>query len=213
MLKYLIGHRGASGYEPENTLRSFRRAFRDGANAIECDLRLSRDGHVVVIHDGRVDRTTDGSGSVEEMSVDELRKLDAGAGECIPSLAEVLGLVKENEGIAFLELKARGMATLVVSGLVSSGMLGRAVIFGPPKEVLEHRRIEPSIQSTAPGRFRIGIGDLSPAGISRMHAQGLELIHGDTDDEDEMQRLIDLGVDGIITNYPNRLANVAGAES
>src|SRR5215475_8610435 len=83
-LPRIIAHRGSMAIEPENTLRSFRRARSDGADEIELDLRLSADGEVVVIHDATVDRTTDGTGRVDAMSLDELRGLDAGLGERIP---------------------------------------------------------------------------------------------------------------------------------
>ncbi len=93
----LVGHRGAKAVAPENTMASFRRAWRDGADAIEMDVRLTADGAVVVIHDETVDRTTDGHGAVVEMSLEELRRLDAGswfapeyAGERIPTLEEVV---------------------------------------------------------------------------------------------------------------------------
>src|SRR4028119_377881 len=85
-----IGHRGAAGLEPENTLRSFRRAGAEGADAIELDLRLTRDGYLAVLHDATVDRTTDGSGPVTSMTLREIRHLDAGLGECIPAFEEAL---------------------------------------------------------------------------------------------------------------------------
>ncbi|HZG62341.1 MAG TPA: glycerophosphodiester phosphodiesterase family protein, partial [Rubrobacteraceae bacterium] len=85
-----IGHRGAAGLEPENTLRSFRRAGAEGADAIELDLRLTRDGRLVVLHDSDVNRTTSGSGPVTSMTLREIRHLDAGLGECIPAFEEVL---------------------------------------------------------------------------------------------------------------------------
>lgn len=96
-LPLLVGHRGACEVAPENTLVSFARALDDGADVIELDVRLTADGHVVVIHDETVDRTTNGQGRVAALTWDALRRLDAGAwfgpqfaGERIPALAEVL---------------------------------------------------------------------------------------------------------------------------
>lgn len=96
----IIAHRGASGHAPENTLAAFELALRQGADAVELDAKLSADGHVVVIHDQTVDRTTDGTGRVKDMTLAELRKLDAGShfdiayrGEPIPTLEEVLKAV------------------------------------------------------------------------------------------------------------------------
>jgi glycerophosphoryl diester phosphodiesterase len=96
-LPKLVGHRGACEVAPENTLASFHRAYQDGADIVEMDVRLTADGHVVVMHDEDVGRTTNGKGSVSTMTLAELKKLDAGAwfderfvGEQIPLLDEVL---------------------------------------------------------------------------------------------------------------------------
>lgn len=111
MLK-IMGHRGAKAYEPENTLRSIRRALAMGVQAVEIDVHLSQDGHLVVIHDATVDRTTNGTGPVAAQSWEALRRLDAGLGEQLPSLEEVVDLVR---GLAhlFVEMKdPRAVATL-----------------------------------------------------------------------------------------------------
>lgn len=89
-----IAHRGASGYEPENTLKSFQKALALGAEMVELDVRVSKDGFVVVIHDKRVDRITNGQGKVNTLTLRELQQLDAGDGQKISTLDEVLGLVK-----------------------------------------------------------------------------------------------------------------------
>src|SRR3990172_9288447 len=93
----IFAHRGASAHAPENTLAAFRRALDDGSPAIEFDVKLSADGHAVVIHDQTVDRTTDGHGRVRELTLEQLKALDAGGwfdsafrGERIPTLDEVL---------------------------------------------------------------------------------------------------------------------------
>ncbi len=107
----LIGHRGAKAVAPENTLASFRRAWEDGADVVEMDVRLTADGAVVVIHDETVDRTTDGHGVVAEMTLAELRRLDAGrwfspayAGERIPTLDEIIAWARGRVGL-MVELK------------------------------------------------------------------------------------------------------------
>ena len=83
----IVAHRGASAYEPENTIRSFDNAFQLGADFVELDVRLSKDGSLVVIHDEAVDRTTNGSGLVRDLTLSELKLLDAGKGEKIPMRA------------------------------------------------------------------------------------------------------------------------------
>lgn len=109
-----IGHRGSSAECPENTIVSFRRALEQGAQMIECDLQLTADGHVVVIHDWTVDRTTSGAGTVRQMALADIQGLDAGswkdarfAGEVVPTLDETLDAVLPS-GRLNLELKSRG---------------------------------------------------------------------------------------------------------
>jgi glycerophosphoryl diester phosphodiesterase len=101
----IIGHRGAPRETPENTLASFRRAFELGADAIELDVRLSRDGAPIVMHDATLERTTDGADSVSQRTLAQLKRLDAGSwfdpkfrGERIPTLEEALALVRAYSG-------------------------------------------------------------------------------------------------------------------
>jgi glycerophosphoryl diester phosphodiesterase len=108
-----IAHQGASADAPGNTLAAFRLALEMGADGFELDIMLSTDGHLVVIHDDTVDRTTDGSGPVRQKTLAELKALDAGArfgarfaGERIPTLQEVFDLVAGNRAFVNVELKA-----------------------------------------------------------------------------------------------------------
>jgi glycerophosphoryl diester phosphodiesterase len=135
-----IAHRGASFECPENTLSAFRRAIELGAGMIECDLQVTADGHVVVIHDWTVDRTTDGSGLIRDMTLAELKQLDAGswhdarfAGERLPTLEEVLDAVLVH-GDLNLELKSRGgtdearrLALTTVAAVSQRQALGRVI--------------------------------------------------------------------------------------
>jgi len=89
----IIGHRGAAALEPENTLLSIERAMDIGVDAVEIDVHLSKDKELVVIHDATVDRTTNGTGPVSSYTVQEIKRLDAGKGEAIPTLQEVINLI------------------------------------------------------------------------------------------------------------------------
>ncbi|HEX8728933.1 MAG TPA: glycerophosphodiester phosphodiesterase family protein [Ktedonobacterales bacterium] len=110
-------HRGARAAAPENTLLAFALAFDLGAEAIECDVQRSRDGQLVIIHDGTVDRTTDGTGPVAEQRFAEMRTLNAGARwrppQRIPTLDETLALVRERGGALNLEIKGESVAESV----------------------------------------------------------------------------------------------------
>lgn len=105
----VIAHRGASAYEPENTLRAFRRAIELGADMSELDVHLSRDGHLIVMHDETVDKTTDGHGAIRDMTLGDLERLDAGQGEHVPTLQSVLDLACQfpPHGL-YVEMKGEG---------------------------------------------------------------------------------------------------------
>ncbi len=116
MTFFALGHRGVMGVEPENTLRSFLRAEREKLDGIELDLHLSRDGSLVVMHDDTVDRTTDGTGAVNDLTVAQLRELDAGLGERVPLFEEVLDAVGPDLPIQaeIKDVKAAGVLARVI---------------------------------------------------------------------------------------------------
>lgn len=108
-----IGHRGAKGYEPENTLVSFEKAIEMGADGIELDVHLSLDGHLIVIHDETIDRTTNGKGVVNQLALQELKSFKINEKHAIPTLEEVLDLVNQRCFVN-IELKDQGTAEKVV---------------------------------------------------------------------------------------------------
>ena len=101
----IFAHRGYRTKYPENTLLAFRMAIETGCDGIELDVQLSKDGEIVIIHDESVDRTTNGSGAVCDMTFAQLRELDAGLGERIPLLSEYFDLVEGLPMITNIELK------------------------------------------------------------------------------------------------------------
>lgn len=147
MAPEVIAHRGASGTAPENTLAAFRRAAEMGAHMIELDVQLSRDGHVVVIHDDTVDRTTDGRGAVATLDLARLKALDAGSwfapafgAERVPTLAEVLGAVRTPFNV---ELKRGGgdeLAARVLDTVRKAGATERVVFSSFEDEALARLR-------------------------------------------------------------------------
>ena len=138
----VVGHRGAAGVAPENTLAGVRRAAAMGVDAVECDVRLSRDGRAVLMHDPTVDRTTDGTGTVEAMDFAELRALDAG-GEPVPELGELLGTLGGSCGL-LCELKVDAAAGAAVDAVVARGRLeGVVFISFSPGALAGVRRADP----------------------------------------------------------------------
>jgi glycerophosphoryl diester phosphodiesterase len=114
----IVGHRGACGHAPENTLKSFAKAIELGCERVEFDIHLSQDGIPMVIHDSTLDRTTNGQGPVKGLPLTELKKLDAGEGEPIPTLAEVIDFCKGKVEIQ-IELKDHD-CPLAVANLIKS---------------------------------------------------------------------------------------------
>lgn len=133
----VYAHRGASAEFPENTMAAFRRALELGADGIELDVHLSRDGHPVVIHDETVDRTTNGTGAIAEMTLAALKTLDAGAGETIPTLGEVLDLVGDALHVD-IEVKANAAGEAVLKEL--EGRSSRWLISSFDWDVLRYVR-------------------------------------------------------------------------
>jgi glycerophosphoryl diester phosphodiesterase len=127
----VVAHRGASAQAPENTMEAFRLGVEAGADAIELDVHLTADGQLAVIHDDTLDRTTDRTGAVRELTMDEIRQADAGArfvragdagypfrgrGHTVPTLAEVLAWLPDGVGVV-IEIKARAAADALVEAV------------------------------------------------------------------------------------------------
>ena len=150
----VVGHRGFSAIAPENTLASAIKAIESGADGSECDVQASKDGALVVMHDDEVDRTTNGTGKLTEMTLPQLKKLDAGswkdakyAGERIPTLAELLAKHKNTKCAPVIEIKMEGISREVVDAIREAGMVDRAVVIAFSANVVkEVRAIEPKLR-------------------------------------------------------------------
>ncbi len=145
------GHRGNPAEHPENTMRSFRSAIATGCDLIECDVHLSSDGRLVVIHDHTLERTTNGTGLVKDHSAAELRKLDAGQGEKIPLLQEVVELALGKVGLV-IEIKQLprlypGLEEKLLNMLRQLGAVSEcAVVSFNHAAIHELRKLEPKLQ-------------------------------------------------------------------
>lgn len=124
---FKIGHRGAAGYEPENTFSSFLTALELGANMVELDVRRTKDGKIVVIHDACVDRTTNGTGLVRDLTLEELGEFDVGKGKKIPILSNILDLFAPHLVIN-VELKEEGMAGEVLRLIQTYRRVDRVIV-------------------------------------------------------------------------------------
>jgi glycerophosphoryl diester phosphodiesterase len=248
-----LAHRGASALAPENTMEAFRLAVESGAGGLELDVHLTRDGHVVVIHDPTLNRTTNGTGAVGAMTLDELREADAGhnfspdhentfpyrgLGLRIPTLTEVL---REFPGVAVnIDMKADrpGIEAAVLELLREAGAEGRALVVSSRRSAVgRFRRMSGGRVSTGASRWEAGIFylfsnlrlerflrpaydalqvPLSHRGlplvtrrfVQAAHAAGVRVDAWTINETEEMRRLLDLGVDVIMTDRPGTLADV-----
>jgi len=232
-----IAHRGASGYAPENTFAAFRKAIAMGAGFIETDLQLSRDARFVAIHDATVNRTTNGQGAVHDLTLAELRRLDAGswfgsefAGERIPTLEEVLEFAKKHDVVFYLELKPSGSwggEHALISALRESSEIARTVVISfDPMILAGVRKIEPTLMTgllfegkiVGPLEKAIEIGarqlvvrgDLvTPRLLKEARERDLQVVCWTVNHPGHMRLLAEAGVDGIISDYPDRLLDLA----
>lgn len=229
----VIAHRGASGHAPENTLAAFRRAVALGASFIETDLHLSRDAHFVAIHDDTVHRTTNGQGKVHDLTLADLRRLDAGSwfgsefsGERIPTLEEILEFAKKNDVVFYLELKptgAWGGEHALIGALRESGEIARTIVISFDAGIIAAlRKIEPTLmtgllfegqidqpleRAVEVGARQLAVrGDLvTPALIAEARKRDLQIVCWTVNQPAHMRMLIEAGVDGIMSDYPDRL--------
>lgn len=219
-----IAHRGAAGYEPENTLRAIRRALELGAHGIEIDVHAV-EGELVVIHDGRLERTTNGRGTLRRCTLEHLRGLDAGLGERIPLLREVFETVA-GRAMINIELKGRGTAG-PVAALVEEfarrpgwGFEHFVISSFRRRELraIEHPQIRIGLLLTRPSRLyqvsarRVRAWSVHPAVpftsarfVEDAHRRGLKVIPYTANSARDIARIRASGADGVFTDYPDRV--------
>ncbi|MBI3271749.1 MAG: glycerophosphodiester phosphodiesterase [Planctomycetes bacterium] len=224
---WVVGHRGVGRAEPENTLRSFERAAALGCDAVELDVHLSADRRLVVIHDETVNRTTNGKGAVKELPLSRLQRLDAGKGERIPTLDEVLDLVA-GRMVVHVELKAPG------TGAAAARLLSRRKA-EDWTEVSSFLHPELVRAKGEDAKLRTGVlyfcVPVDPVGLAaaagadalhpwhefatpdlvrRAHRAGLTVLAWTADREEEIRRLVRARVDSICSNRPEVVLRALG---
>lgn len=222
-----IGHRGARGHAPENTLLSFDLAIRLGAHMVELDVQRHPSGELLVFHDRRLERCTDGRGHLADAAFAALRRLDAGSGQEIPTLAEVLDLVDQRVAVN-VELKsfddgtAEAVASLLRRYVTDGWPVERFLVssFHAPELEL-FRDAAPEIpvallicgvpldwaaEANELGAAALNISDefVDPRLIADAHARGLKLYVYTVNEREDIERLRAMGVDGVFTDYPER---------
>jgi glycerophosphoryl diester phosphodiesterase len=248
-----FAHRGASAQAPENTLEAFRLAVEAGAGGLELDVRMTRDGEVVVIHGATVDRVTDGSGTVAGMTLHEVRRLDAGYGFSsdggrtfpyrgrgvrIPTLAEVYEEFPDTCVNADIKEAQPEAEEAVLSVIREADAEGRTLVASTDHAVLRRfRKVSEGRVSTGASRREIaafyvlsrlhlealvspaydalqvpvehrGIKLVTPRFVRAAHSRGARVDVWTINDAAEMSRLLDLGVDVIMTDRPELLESL-----
>ena len=230
---WVIAHRGASGHAPENTFAAFQRAVELGGTFIETDLHVTRDGRFVAIHDDTVERTTNGSGDVRNFTLDELREVDAGMwfdrtfmGERIPTLEEVLEFSRVHDVVFYLELKYAavwGMDHALVAALQKAQSAPRTIVISfDPATLTPLRRLDPSImtgllvEDAKPDCIQSAIdlgarqlcpkvSSVTPELVEKAHRSDLQVVTWTANTLADMRAMMAAGVDGIMTDFPDRL--------
>ncbi len=224
----VIAHRGASAYRPENTLPAFELAIAQGADMIEIDLHATRDGAIVVTHDEELSGLG-GVGEIAAASLEEIRSLDAGDGEVVPTLDEVLDAFGERiafnleikrgtrsdyaglEEAALFEVRERGLLDRTLFSSFYDPVLGRLRAQCPEARLalLVSRRFPHGALDRARA---LGAEALNPEAtladaplVEAAHGDGLAVYVFTVDAEDAMRRFLELGVDGLFTNHPDRM--------
>lgn len=217
-----IGHRGAASHEPENTLRSIEHAIALGCDLVEVDVRRTRDGQLVLMHDERVDRTTNGKGNVAEMTLKDLRRLVAGDGQRIPTLEEALHATNGRIGM-ILELKASGIGEQVCALVQQAGFTG-PVIYASflHEDLLIVREAAPTAATMAlfkklpqdpvalamnarATHAGLRVDTATKPLVNALHRAGQQVFVYTVNKPKDIQRIRGLGVDGIISDFPERI--------
>ena len=236
----VVAHRGFSGAAPENTIAAFKKAMEVGSDMIECDVHLSKDREVVVIHDVTLKRTTNGNGKVRDFNLRELKRLDAGAwfgaqfsGEKIPTLKEVLELTRDKtrlqvelkEGVlgqrAMMELVDRSFQVVERAGMLDQVLFSSFNLLAIERIremnprlplVLIHNKPWNSPQEITGGNpipvLSCSEKVLNSVNASRARQQGIKVLVWTLNTEEQMEHFLKVGVDGIVTNYPDKLIHM-----
>ena len=217
-----IGHRGAAGHAPENTIAALHKGIALGVDFVEFDVQRSQDGRLIVMHDPLVDRTTNGTGLISQMTWEELRSLDAGDGEGVPSLEDALAAVNGQVGV-MLEAKAPGVG-LAMHRAVQEIRFAGPVIYASflHAEILAIRRADPRARTMAllegvpiagaafageAGATLVGLAiDFATAEfVAALYDAGAAVWVYTVNDPRLIEQAIELGVEGIISDFPERV--------
>ena len=211
----IIAHRGASAYESENTMAAFRAAVKMKADGIECDVRVTADKRLAIIHDATIDRTTSGKGKVRDYTLNQLKRYN------IPELQEIIDLIKLTGLLLLIEIKEKGTEQQIVSVIKKNKIKNKVIIVSFYADSIKKikrlsniktglifskldRPIETALASKAD--WIVPKADIVTARLVKlMHKAHLKVLIWTVDDVSKARKLVALGADGIATNKPGLL--------
>jgi glycerophosphoryl diester phosphodiesterase len=233
---WVIAHRGASAQAPENTMAAFRRAVELGSKFVETDLQLTKDARLVAMHDATLERTTNGRGLVKDYTLAEIRELDAGswfgpqfARERVPTIENIIDFAREADIVFYLEVKSAnmwGVEHALVGALRAAKEAAHAAVLSFDINALANvRRLDPTLMSgylfdkprpdVAQQAVGVGARQLAPRRdlltrelVQQAHASSLQVVTWTVNEPAEMRTAIATGVNGIMTDYPDRLVAI-----
>jgi glycerophosphoryl diester phosphodiesterase len=220
-----IGHRGARAYEPENTIRSFKKAIEIGVDAVELDVRKTKDGQLVVIHDPDMKRTTDGKGLVSELTLKEIKAFSTEKGEKIPTLKETLDFLDKKVKI-LIELKEAGVEEEVLALVRENGLQKSVIVTSFLENALQKvRELDKDIATgliyakhknplkaalELKAQYLVAFYRFThTANIQKAHENGLKVIVWTVNTPEEVAAYVQKGVDGITSDKPDILTQQA----
>lgn len=236
----IIAHRGASAYAPENTMSAFEKALEMGVGGIELDVHLTKDGHIVVIHDEKVDRTSNGSGWVKDMTLDELKQLDFGSwfdkkfkDQRIPTLEQVMELLSGWDGLLNIEIKSdvviyQGIEQKLIDLVEKYNMVSKVIMASFNHYcLLEVQRISPEMKIgllyvaglITPWEYAQKLKadalhplhySVTPEMIENCKEYGIEVNPYTVNEPEHIKKVALAGVDGIITDVPDIASQILG---
>jgi glycerophosphoryl diester phosphodiesterase len=219
MLK--IGQRGARAYEPENTLSSYKKALELGVDAVELDVRMTKDGEIIVIHDAEVDRTTNGKGLVSQLTLKEIKQFNIEKDQKIPTLEEALDFLDKKMKV-LIELKETGFEGKMLKTIQKKGLEKNVIIVSFLEEALRKVRelngiVETGFIYTKHKNPIKTASDLKAnyllplyrfthtADVQKAHQNGLKVIVWTINKSEEVAEYVKKGVDGITSDRPDIL--------
>jgi glycerophosphoryl diester phosphodiesterase len=219
-----IGHRGARAYAPENTVASFRKAIEIGVDAIELDVRKTRDNQIVVIHDADVKRTTNGKGLVSELTLEQIKSFSTEEGEKLPTLQEALDFLDKKVKV-LIELKEVGVEEAVLSAVRERGLEKNVVIVSFLEDALQKvRELDKSVETgliyakhsnpvkaalELKANYLLALYRFThSANVKKAHENGLKIIVWTINPPEEVEEYAEKGVDGIASDKPDILLKV-----